>query len=262
MAEEEMETLKLLGLSPTQVRIYLTLVKTGKATARTLATISNTTRPEVYRTMSSLQKLGLAQKIISVPVIFEATHAEHALTALVEDKTQQMLHLGQKVNNLINKLVNREKEEIEAEHNMVLIPPKKVALIRRKQLIHGSRKTIDMIQSWKFCMQFFSFIDKHVDEAIERGVKIRILVEKPKCDTIQNLKDFDSTKIELRYIDTVPQAVLSIYDSKDVLMAINPDSGFNETPLLWTDHNSIVSMATNYFENLWKQQTSNLPSLA
>jgi DNA polymerase III alpha subunit len=54
-----------LGLTLLQAKIYLALSKTGKATIKTISKASNSARQDIYRIMPTLQKLGLAEKIIA-----------------------------------------------------------------------------------------------------------------------------------------------------------------------------------------------------
>jgi len=48
MVQEKEETLKLLGLSPTQAHVYLTLIKSGKTSAKNLAKQSEVACPDIY----------------------------------------------------------------------------------------------------------------------------------------------------------------------------------------------------------------------
>jgi sugar-specific transcriptional regulator TrmB len=62
-----------LGLTSLQAKTYLALVTLGKANVQTIAKASNVARQDVYQVMPTLQKLGLGEKIIAKPIIYEAT---------------------------------------------------------------------------------------------------------------------------------------------------------------------------------------------
>lgn len=76
MAQKKEETLKLLGFSPIQARVYLTLIRSGRSSAKALSKYANVARPDIYRIMIDFQKLGIAQKTITTPIMFEATPIE------------------------------------------------------------------------------------------------------------------------------------------------------------------------------------------
>ena len=96
MAQEQEETLKRLGLSGIQARVYLTLIRSGRSSAKTLSKQSNVARPDIYRIMTHFQQLGIAQKSITTPVMFEATPIEHALSGLVENKVEEIKKVRKK----------------------------------------------------------------------------------------------------------------------------------------------------------------------
>jgi len=76
MAAHEYETfekgiliLTELGLSAIQAKVYLALAQSTESTATVVADISGVARPDVYRVLAQLEKMGLVQTIVANPNI-------------------------------------------------------------------------------------------------------------------------------------------------------------------------------------------------
>jgi hypothetical protein len=48
-----------------------------------------------------------------------------------------------------------------------------------------------------------------------------------------------------------PKTVLGIYDKKEVFMIIDPKEGLFDSPALWSNSQSLISVVQDYFEILW-----------
>ena len=97
---EQVLTLTELGLSTTQAKIYLALVKTENQTAQTISKLSTVSRPDVYRVLNQLQDLGLVEKIIAKPEEFRAIPIEEGVSILLQrriNKTRELQNRGLKL---------------------------------------------------------------------------------------------------------------------------------------------------------------------
>ena len=56
---------------------------------------------------------------------------------------------------------------------------------------------------------------------------------------------------KLKYLNSIPKTVMAIYDSKEVFIFIEPEADLTESPALWSNNSSVVSMAKDCFEILW-----------
>jgi CRP-like cAMP-binding protein len=72
LRDECVQTLTLLGLSFNQARVYIALAQSPMSNAQSISMVSKVAREHVYRTMNSLQKLGLVEKIITIPTKYKA----------------------------------------------------------------------------------------------------------------------------------------------------------------------------------------------
>ena len=71
-SDEYVSTLTELGLSVSQAKVYLSLAKSRSLKAPEISLISGITRPDVYRILVELEKVGFIERKISKPVRFQA----------------------------------------------------------------------------------------------------------------------------------------------------------------------------------------------
>lgn len=259
MEQDDRETLKLLGLSPLQICLYLKLIEIGKTTVKALSKNSGIVRGDVYRTMSGLYELGIVKKIIASPAMFEAISPEQSLSTLLDHKINETIALGEKTSNLIQALNNRALDNLqEVESDIVLVPATKIILGKRIKLINNAQNYIDIITTWKHYRYFIAFLAQPLQKAIRRGVQARIIVEnyqqtKPPQGHRELKKVIENNGSSLKFISTHPSAVISIYDRKEVLMPVYSTALPNQAPVLYSNNRSIVSLSTVYFEHLWQK---------
>jgi sugar-specific transcriptional regulator TrmB len=260
LEELENRTLRRLGLSPLQTKIYLTLIQYGRLNSKAISKISNISQPDVYRIMVSLQKLGLVQRIVSTPVMFEVSPTEQAIPELLEEKMNEIINLGEETSSLIEALNGRinanifKKHEVESE--MTLIPPTKAVLSKRIKLMHNAKKSIDIVYTWKRFKQFFPFIVEPITKALERGVRLRLIIENaskitPTPEQKRFFRAIGSRGSAVKFSYAHPSAVISIFDRKHLLMSMSSVAAPFEAPVLTSNNSGLVSMATAYFECMW-----------
>src|ERR1039458_8159881 len=78
-----------LGLTLLQAKVYLTLAELGKAEVKRISNASNVARPDVYRVISTLEQIGLAEKIITVPTMYKATPIKEGYYILLQNRSEE-----------------------------------------------------------------------------------------------------------------------------------------------------------------------------
>ena len=100
--DEITQSLMKLGLTLLQAKTYSTLAKRGSAEVKTIAKASNIARQDVYRVMPTLEKTGLAEKIIANPIRYQANPLRTGLSKLLQQKTEEQNTLQKRIEALIN----------------------------------------------------------------------------------------------------------------------------------------------------------------
>jgi len=247
------QTLINLGLNSSAARVYSALYETGTAKATTIAKVSRVPRPDVYRALSKLNELGLVEKIIAQPFRFSPIPIETGVAILLERKSKEYNELKSKSASLIRRLNNKNiHKDSYQESQFVLIPSKEVLIKRLTKTIEKTQTSIDISTSWKR----FKFACYSLAEALEkawcRGVKGRVIVEETEEPFLELVKtSWKSPYAKIRHVHSPPKTVMTIYDKKEVFIYINPTADLTESPALWSNNPSLVTMADDCFETLW-----------
>ncbi len=254
--QKKIETLIDLGLTVRQARVYLALFRLGQSTTQQISKESKVGREDLYRVLSALEDLSLAEKVVSSPATFRAIPIGFALEILYKRKSDRLSELQEKIKDLQateekSKSTNPDKNTSE----YILIPKKETVILRRRNAIINASMTIDVVNTWKRHMQAKYHYHEAAKRALQRGVRVRVVVDKPK-DTRQlkimtELKRFSN--FEIKYLAIPPTALLSIYDRKEAFVAAIPETPLGDSPAFWTNNPCLLTIAQGYFESIWSK---------
>ena len=255
--DEDVEALTSLGLTILQAKVYLALVESGSSTIKEISKNAGVARQDLYRITSELQKLGLIEKVIAVPTEFKAIELTLVTTILLQRLHKKEAETREKV----LKLMQRHKEKKgkakpeEKEHLFIMIPDGEAVTRKTMKALDNTQKSMDSIISWvKFSSLMLNTRKFRLKRALERGVKLRFITEKPK-DEKQIPKIVKTYRkkypFEVRYLPANPSAHIALYDKKEVCINTSTKAGLTETPLLWSNSPSLTAVIHDYFEILW-----------
>ncbi|MDX1813635.1 MAG: helix-turn-helix domain-containing protein, partial [Candidatus Bathyarchaeia archaeon] len=235
-----------------------------------LGELAKTSRPDAYRVLAKLQKKGLIEKIITKPAKFKAIPMETGVGFLLERKKVEHKNLETKSNLLLQAIRERpapKPSEVIASH-FALIPQREPVVKKINEAIGNAKKSVDIFLSWKrFSLGITSTFANSSQKAWERGVKFRIVVENPEETTdVELARQFcrKSPFCEIRFLYRPPKTVLGIYDQKHFFVIVDPKKGLFDSPALWSNSQSLLSVIQDYFEMLWltaKAEPSNSRSI-
>lgn len=264
--DEAVQTLTRLGLTLCQAKVYLALVRSGKSTARTISNVSKVPREHVYRVTSKLQELGLVEKAIAVPAMYIAIPMKRAFSILMERRQKVTCELQAKTKELIKNFgrTNAETTLREKGHQFILIP-NKGRVAQRRIMQHAKAQTsVDGIFPFKeFANALHNFTDI-IKETLKRGVKIRVITEKPedKNSFPEIIQAFEKNPyFQIRYIPKHPSVLLTVYDKKEAILATSATAGLLGAPSLWSNNPSLLTLANNHFEAMWTTAQENVQQL-
>ena len=255
---EAILTLTQLGLTFNQSRIYWALIKLGAANAREISKTANITRQDVYRVMPTLQKAGLVEKIIAVPTEFKAVPIKLGISLLLKRKTLEYTQLRKRAKKLSTFAAKHQEKAISKESGFTLIPEREAVLSRIKMANQKARKSLDIITSKeRFSRAALEFFDLRM-KALKRGVKIRLITEKPANIHASIEKVLDVEKkvgVEIKFLSMPPPAIIQIIDDEEVLIMTSTKSGIAESSALWSNNPCLLALAHSYFLTMWNSST-------
>jgi sugar-specific transcriptional regulator TrmB len=248
--EEAVETLKDLGLTFVQAKVYLALSSLSQNIA-SISECSKVPRTDLYRVLHELETKGLVERIIANPVEFKAISLNECLDILIQARTRQSFDLQNRAAKL-----RKEFAEKHYVHNgdlkskFVLVPCSRV-IEKIVSAINGSAERIDLLLSWKSFRCGVYFFKDPLKKAWNRNVNCRILTDYPQENSITQLIFYKKSPCKIRFLVFPPETVMGLYDYKEIFIIENPAVGLNESSALWSNNPSLISLAKQYYENLW-----------
>ncbi len=246
-----------LGLTSSQATLYIALTRYSDTTARDLHKVTDIARQDVYQILCELEELGLVERILAKPLRFKATSTRNAFSILSRLQESKNSELRKKALMLFDHPEERERKEsfpyepfFEVRNVYQNDPRVKTAIGNAKVKI----RLLDKNMHWPV---FYSFIDEWT-YALKKGVKIEVLNEfatnrkiEPKFIDALREKDF-----QIKYTNILPGGALLIFDDKEVAIweGSKPRQIAKSAPLkaLWSNHQGLIELATNYFALYWK----------
>ncbi len=250
------KTLRELGLSLLQARVYLALVKLcTHSTVKATSVCSKVARQDVYRTITELRELGLVEMVIGNPALFKAIPLQETVTILMEKKNQRTQVLIKEANELLNYFAKNKETEIDQEnHQFILVPKKEVLISRIKKTIEGAKESILISTPWRESTQWLFTLHESWQLALNKGVKIRWITEKQATPCLAD----EITRSLIRHpnlnlrTDAAPlKARFGIYDDKEAFITVLNAPNAWGSPALWSNNQAILFILKDYFEIKW-----------
>jgi sugar-specific transcriptional regulator TrmB len=252
--DDHIQTLRALGLTLLQAKTYLALAKLENAEVKTIAKTSNMARQDTYRVMPTLEKLGLAEKIIATPTMYKATPLSVGLSTLLQRKTEDAVELQKKTNELINDFKKKNTEITHQKDEPQFIITSEKALFKKRiaEAIDAAQKSNDVIFAQEGFQGMLFYHLQHVKRAMKRGVKIRVITEKPENQQLTQRSAQRLLKnplFKLKYVSDQAPVYMVTFDNREVNLCIADGA----VPSFWSNHPNIVKLAANYFDDLWSK---------
>ena len=248
--DEQVQTLLNLGLTHVQARAYMSLAKLGIADTKTVAKCSDIARQDIYRIMSTLEIMGLAEKVIAKTTKYKATPVKDGLTILLERKKSNVVESEKQVQNFFTTFQdNSEKKPLEISFSLTY----EVSHLRKmhSKLAATAENNIDFMIPVHIDKEQIYQEAEYVKAAINRGVKIRAIGQERSVEKIgENSKVL--AEDSLLKIRCLPKSAfrcgMHIFDCREITLAVSDQP----IPSLWTNSPHVVELASAYFENMWK----------
>jgi sugar-specific transcriptional regulator TrmB len=258
--EKATEMMSDFGLTHNQAKVYIATAQLGLASVGQISKLSKVRREDVYRVLPKLEKMGLIEKLLGTPTKIRATPIKEAIAALVkreeEKASERVTRLKVKTKEFLRDFdVNSLKPAVFTEEaNFALISQRDGILTKALNMIESSTEELNLTCSTTKLMQLIYTFSDQLRKAIKRGVKIRIIAEAPESGSflprILEEQIAPGNSADLRYTNlATTHYVLS--DFAQALVGTTIEGNMADTPCLWTDNKSLVSLLQGNFENLW-----------
>ena len=258
LLEDSIETVKYFGLSYNQAKVYLAIASSKYFTVNETQRKAGVPRQKIYGILRVLEEIGLVQKTLERPLRFRGIPVKEGLRFLQKLHCEETRKMNEKAEEIIKNynptIFNHINGVFGIHPNFVITSKKEASIKKRREEIENAETEIDFITSWKRFPATVSTFEDVVEKALERGVNIKVILEKPEeLDQIpEQIHDFENyPNYELRYIFKPPKAILGIFDRKRAICKTSASVGLAEAPSLWTDNPCLVSLLSEHFEIMW-----------
>ncbi len=251
---KNIETLKKLGLTPLESKIYVALLKCGRAKVESIATVANVDRSNAYHAIKRLQNIGLIIKILNKPNFFEAISINDGLTVLLNRKEDDLDEMKNEAKKLISSMLfERPAQEPQFE---IIKKPAELLIRDIIDICKNLENSIDLVLNTRTFVDTFLETFQYQRFLINRGVRYRLITENA-ITSLKLQKYSESLKknnnFELRCVYKQPEVTFGIFDNHSVELSILPNLICKQSASLKTNHPGLIAVFQNYFDKLWHE---------
>ncbi|MDV3278693.1 MAG: TrmB family transcriptional regulator [Nitrososphaerales archaeon] len=244
VSERAQAALELLGLTGSEVKAYVALLRGGTMTASDVSRVARIPYSKVYDSLESLHKKGWVEEQKSRPIVYTAKPPDTALEELksrreTERKEKQQLALDE----LMGIYVNRGEQE---KPDIWIMRGANEILSRVKNLLLNCRSEL-LIALPPQILPFTEQMDPLLGALKEKGVKTLILTSP---DVPPKSREQLSKYAELRTRKTMYGGGL-VSDAREVVLLLGGAEQGSVPLAIWASHHGLASFAKDYFEFLW-----------
>jgi len=254
--DQHVSTLSELGLSIAQARVYLALAKSDNLKAHEISLICGVARPDVYRVLVQLEEAGLVEKQIGAISTFRAIPIQLGLQILLTQKAEEYRDVEKKTEEILKKFQSSAQNILQQQEYKLIVVTRKSRIIQLIRKEHdNAQRSVDILSTVQRWLQILEECLENYVRALERGVKYRVVTEKPL-----DKKSFESKvqsllskpNLELRLVRGPLDTNSASFDDREATFNFYPSKSLAESSIIWTNHPSLLAMHRDHFETIWK----------
>jgi HTH-type transcriptional regulator, sugar sensing transcriptional regulator len=239
-----MASLEGLGLTGSEVKAYVALLRGGTMTASDVSREARIPYSKVYDALESLHRRGLVEEQKSRPIVYTARPPD---TALEELRSRQETERKEKeqvaLEELMGVYISRGEQE---KPDIWIMRGTNEILSRVKNLLLNCRTELLIALPAQLAL-FTERIEPLMAALKEKGVKCLILTSP---DLPQEASQQLGKYAEIRTRKTMYGGGL-ISDSREVVLLLGGGEQGGLPLAIWASHHGLASFAKDYFEFLW-----------
>jgi len=258
-------TLRNLGLSKNQVRVYFYLARAGVRKASEVSDAISLHRTETYRILRDLAKIGLVSSVFEKPLKFVATPFDRSLDILIKAKRLRLEILERRKKDLIDVWFSLPKPEVASEMKEVfqVLEGEEQVNLKAEEILEETEREIYVFAADSDLARLYhsGFLDK-LERASKKGVNVRLLTNSsPKSSFFAQKLKLDCMKCSPLNGEDLPSFLIS--DQEQLLFSIktqkeNPDEdterGSEKVSALWTNYEAFIKALKALFLELWNAE--------
>jgi len=181
---------------------------------------------------------------------------KEVLALMINSNAKHQSMVIEKAHEFIQKFkTEKENYPTEKHYSISIVENKDTIINKIKTLIDGAEKTIFICQTLQWWMQVNFELADNIKKALNRDVKYRAVIEKPASEIVfpkELKKNLTHSNYELRMANNKLKLNGSIYDQKNACLSFYVAKSPSETPVILTNHPSLLVGSIDHFENVWR----------
>ena len=255
LKDTDVRFLEKIGLTRSQARLYLALVKSGNSDAITISRQTKTPRTETYRILDELEEIGLVEKHLDVPYLYEATPVRLGIESLLIKKYEEYQQNRRELDKFLASYEKSEKTQDAIQPKITISKGKQKLLGVLKYSMDNVLSTVDFVTPMNRWLHIYENCQDNIKKSLERGVTYRGLLETSDngnydLDSIPALQQL--THLELRMVRNISGKNFVVFDKREAAFNYSPGKSLNEAVTLWTNHPNLVAIFEDHYETLWR----------
>ena len=244
LSERANSAVEALGLTGSEVKAYVALLKGGTMTASEVSREARIPYSKVYDALASLHSRGWVEEQKSRPTVYTAKPPDTALEELKSRQETERREMEQiALEELMGIYVSRGEQE---KPDIWIMRGTNEILSRVKNLLLNCRTEL-LVALPPQLLPFTERIEPLLAALKEKGVKTLILTS-PELPQVSS--DQLARFAEIRTRKTMYGGGL-ISDSREVVLLLGGGDQGTLPLAIWASHHGLASFAKDYFEFLW-----------
>jgi sugar-specific transcriptional regulator TrmB len=164
-----------LRLSEYEAKVYVALIESGQARARTLSVLSGVPRTKVYSVLRKLIDMSLVVEIPEEPRKFAPTPPRAALHNYLESFQSMTENLVSVVSSLEASFRKASSEERLQREDIWIIKGRQQILRKIREILSKAKRSVELVTNEIGVVLLYKEFYKLFDELDEHSVKVRIV---------------------------------------------------------------------------------------
>jgi len=243
-----LDILEKIGLTESEVKVYLAMLKLGQSTAGPIVDESQVTRSKIYDILERLKHKGLVSYIIKSETKYFSAADPNNLTRYLDNEEKEIKQKREEIKELIPELEKYYKSAIGKNIAEIFIGMKGMetafnVLVKEFssdeiQYVFGAGKGEDVEKIQIFFERFHR-------KRVEKKIKARIIFNEDSRGLFSPSEK--SKLVEVKYLLESTPAAINIYKNHTIIAILLKD------PITLLIHNKEVADSfKDYFKAMWK----------
>ena len=267
--EKVLKTLRDLGLTRLDSKIYIYLAKKGSKKGIEISKALKVQKQQIYSSLKKLQKKAIVSATLEHPARFSAVPFERVLDLFIRAKLEEAQNIQTEKKKLLSSWQTIQAgETLDVSARFMVIEGRNIIYSRIKQMINEAKSQLSLISTVTGLARAdrFGLLDSDFKRPKLANVQFRLLthIKEENANLMQALLD-ETPKTEMRFEIRNPNIGLGLFpqmvirDEEEVMFFINPkvdDAPLEQDKLcLWTNCKSLIHSFLALFEELWRNST-------